>query len=407
MERDAAHGALLQPGLQKFWQAARQRLERNGRTITSSPMQFVGLTDAEISSICALTSRRRPPDNSIRITLAELETALRASSLGVGLIDALELVNGPVIDRRAARIDERDRAADLWATAHSHPAARTPDIGQWIDSIRRRGRLTRLGLVDPAAVMSAALDVLHRLSSDQHRANDAPRPLAALAADAVGDAHALDADKPLGVLVNDAIGTLTGMDDQRSAWRTFGIELDTVSTSALCFMLPGEAGSLVRAASAAAEPLRVTGRMVDRGLGLAVRPGDVVSVCENPAIVMMAADQLGAGCAPLVCLEGTPSSVTGRLLIELTRQSARLRVHTDFDFGGIAIMNHVIARHGAEPWMMSTADYIAALERRSTGLDRLIGMTAWDPDLSLEMNSHRRAVHEEAIADLLIRTLSP
>ena len=116
----------------------------------------------------------------------------------------------------------------------------------------------------------------------------------AVAADALGDAHALDPETPLGALVVDAVVALPGAADPRSAWRSFGVELGSASASALCYTLPDGAGATVQAARSMAE-LRITGRMLDRGVGLDVRPGDVVSICENPSIVMIAADRLGAG----------------------------------------------------------------------------------------------------------------
>ena len=406
MDPRTALDALAQPELGPLWESARRRLERNGRTITGSPIELTGLSDAEVSSICALLSRRRPADNNLRVRLAAVDDTLRASRVSVGLIEALEALSGPVIDRRAESADARDRQGDLWTAAELHPAARSKAIAQWLASVRRRGRLTRLGVDDPSAVLTTALDFLKRLTIDGHPAGTNPLPLAAVAADALGDAHALDPETPLGGLVVDAVVALSGSADPRSAWRSFGVELDSVSASALCYMLPGEAGSIVQAAWSMAEPLRITGRMLDHGVGLDVRPGDVVSICENPSIVMIAADRLGAGCGPLVCLEGMPSMVTSRLLVELRRLGATLRVHADFDFGGIAIMNHVAARHCAEPWLMGTTDYLAALERPSTGLDRTIGVTAWCPELSRAMNAHRRAVHEEAIVEVLLATLA-
>lgn len=406
MAGDETTGVLGVSELRALWQSARSRLERNGRTITSSPIQLHDLSDADVSSVCALLSRRRPPTNTVRVSLADLDAALRASGVGLGLIDALEATGGPIIDRRARRTEDRGRVADLWMAANAHPAARSDEVTQWLASVRRRGRLTRLGADDPAALLTAALNLIHRLTTDGRAASGGPRPLAAIAADTLGDAHALDPETPLGALVVDAVLALSGSTDLRAAWRTFGVDLDNISASALCFMLPGKVGSVLDAGCATAEPLRITGRMLDRGLGLDVQPGEIVSICENPSIVMMAADRLDSACRPLVCLEGMPSAVTGRLLGELTRRGARLRVHTDFDFGGISIMNHVINRYGATSWLMSTDDYVAAIQRRSIGLERTVGATPWDPDLSSTMNTHRRAVHEEVIEDVLIDSLS-
>ena len=213
MATDDSISTLSAPELQVLWTTARQRLERNGRAITSSPMNLTDLSDAEVASLCALLARRRPPTNTVRVSLAELDAALRASSVGLGLIDALQATGGPVVDRRAQRAAHRDRVADLWKLADSHPAAESDDVAQWLSSVRRRGRLTRIGADDLSDILTNALDFLLRLRSQLHEASAEPRPLAAIAADTFGDAHALDAETPLGSLVVDAVLALSGSAD--------------------------------------------------------------------------------------------------------------------------------------------------------------------------------------------------
>jgi uncharacterized protein (TIGR02679 family) len=276
----------------------------------------------------------------------------------------------------------------------------------WLSSVRQRGRLARLAVDDPAALLNEALDCLGWLTANRDINLVSPLPLPVAAARLFGDAHALDVDKPLGTVVADAVFAVSACDDLRTAWLTFGIQLDSVSTSALTFMLPGAFGSLVATARETAEPLRVTHRMLDHGHGLAVRRGEVVWLCENPSILTLAADRLGHSCQPLVCLEGMPSSVTGRVLAMLGQAGAVVRAHADFDLGGVAIMSHVTARYGVEPWRMRRDDYVAALGSPSSVLGHVIGATPWDPQLGPVMNLHRRAVQEEAILDALLSDLS-
>jgi uncharacterized protein (TIGR02679 family) len=398
--------ALGRAELQRLWEAARRRLERNGRSITSSAIELTELTDAELEGICALLGRRRPAGNRLRVSLTELDATLQASRAQAGLIEVLEALSGPVVDRLAQRADERQHRAELWRLAEAHPLARSEAVTQWLSSIRQRGRLTRLTAGDPTDLLLAALDCLAWLIADRATNLAQPIPLSALAAARLGNAHGLDPETPLGTLVGDAVAMLSGSSEARSTWLSFGVQVDTVSTSALTYQLPAHRGSVAEAARVGAEPLRVTSRMLDRGFGLDIRPGDVVWVCENPSVVTLAADRLAASCRPLVCLEGMPSSVTGLLLSELRQLGATLRVHTDFDFGGVAIMGHLTTRHRAEPWRMSRADYLAALDRPTTELEQRIGATAWDPELAEAMNHHQRAVHEEAIFDLLLADLA-
>ncbi len=407
MDTGDALELLGRPELERLWAAARRRLEGNGAALTTTPIVLDDLTDDEVTAICALLAQRRPAGNRLRVTLANLDAALRASSARCGLIETLEVLSGgPVIDRRARRADQRQQVTDLWRTAAAHPAAASEPVERWLASVRQRGRLTRLGVDDPAELLRVALDCAGWLITHQAANIDQPVPLPVLATGRLGDAHGLDPETPLGVLLADAVLTLSGAADVRSAWLSFGVQLDRVSSSALTYLLPGRPGTVVAAARASAEPLRITSRMLERDPGLLLEPGDVVWLCENPAIVSLAADRLGAGCGPLVCLEGMPSSVTGLLLTQLVQLGAVLRVHTDFDLGGVAIMNHVTARHGAAPWRMGCADYLAAAQGASIELEQVIGATPWDPDLSPAMNHQRRAVHEEAIADQLLADLA-
>lgn len=174
-----------------------------------------------------------------------------------------------------------------------------------------------------------------------------------------GDAHSLDPDTALGALIVDALQSIAEVADERSAWAAFGIQLDQVNTSALVLGLPGIDGSICAAATLDGQPLRIIRRMIDRGFGLdleAVRDGSApVWICENPAVVSIAADQIGRWCAPLACTEGMPAAVTASLLHLLSSVHADLRVHTDFDVGGMAIARHIIGRFGADPWNLGRA----------------------------------------------------
>jgi hypothetical protein len=54
------------------------------------------------------------------------------------------------------------------------------------------------------------------------------------------------------------------------------------------------------------DPFRITLRQLMNATELAVEPA-LVRVCENPAVLLEAANRLGEGAAPLVCTEGQPS----------------------------------------------------------------------------------------------------
>lgn len=409
---DASIAARLdRPELVRLWSTTRSSVERRGRQFGNTPVRLTNLTPAEVDAICGVLGRRRPAGDTINVDLQQLDTALRSSTTGVGLIETLEALGGPLRDLPTERSDLAADTVMLWASAIGHPAADDPRIKGWIESLRARGRLTRLGTGDPHQLLRLALDLIADLLEahlDTHSGDALTplTPLAVAAAERFGDAHALDPTTDLGILVADAARTLASCDDDRQAWRILGIELDQLSVSALVLNLPGVRGSICDVAAERGEPLRITARMLRTGIDLDLGRLERVWICENPAIVALAADRIGSAAEPLVCTEGMPSSATASLLTILAKSGADLRVHADLDAGGVAIAGHVIARFGAAHWRFGRAAYLAALSRPSIPLPQRIGATPWDPALGTAMNEHRRAIHEEAIAADLLTDLA-
>ena len=156
--------ALDRPELAPLWRAARERLERNGRTVTSSPIRLDGLSDGEVAAICGLLSRRRPRSNDMRVNLVEVDSVLRSGPTARGLVDTLEAMSGPVRDRKAERAALTDQRVALWTAAGAHPVvARHEPVRQWLDSLRRRGRIARIDADDPVALLTGALDTVEWL----------------------------------------------------------------------------------------------------------------------------------------------------------------------------------------------------------------------------------------------------
>lgn len=396
---------LDRPELARLWDTSRRRLERNGHAVSSSPIALEDLDAVELGAICALLGQRRPAEPKLRIRLDQLDEALSDAGYEGGLIGTLEAISGPIGDRPAARAADLEARNALWAAASAHPANQVDGVSDWIDSLRRRGRITRVDTDDPIQLLLDALDTIQRVTASSTVGDGRPHPLTVLAATSFGDAHALDPERPLGALVADGVCRLAGTEDARAAWQTFGIQLDQVNTSALTYMLPGRPGSILAAARSNCQPLRITHRMLDSDLGLGVNVGDQVWVCENPTIVVLAADRLGPSCQPMVCTDGMPAWVTSRLLVHLRSQGCELLVHADLDAGGIAIVNHLVNRFDASPWRMTTLDYTEALTGSTTDLVGAAGSTPWDPDLAVAMQRQGRAVHEEAIASTLLADL--
>lgn len=62
-------------------------------------------------------------------------------------------------------------------------------------------------------------------------------------------------------------------------------------------------------------------------------PGSDVYVCENPSVLIAAADQLGKSSRPLVCTNGRPSAAALRLLTGLAQGGTSVHVRADDDAG--------------------------------------------------------------------------
>ena len=63
-----------------------------------------------------------------------------------------------------------------------------------------------------------------------------------------------------------------------------------------------------------------------------------VYVCENPSVLIAAADVIGESSRPLVCTNGRPSAATLRLLAQLTAGGTTLHVRADDDVSGQEIV---------------------------------------------------------------------
>lgn len=359
------------------------------------------LTIKEYSCLCGLLGK--PPKatgDSLRLSLNELGAALQRAGLAPSLRAALERLDGPLRDERADRL-ERQRS---WANLLDDIAE--PRLHDSLRPAAAFGSFKRAAgsdLARAAQLLGQAQRVIAALPA-------AGMPLAWLAAQAVGDAHALDAGRPLASLVLNALKP--NVDEQpeesvRIRWSQLGVTVNELARPVLSLNLaaaPDSAiGRIIETARQHGEPLHLSLRTLLRS------PPDWrvaerrVYVCENPSIVALAADQLGAACAPLVCTDGMPAAAQQALLRQLREAGAQLRYHGDFDWPGIAIGNFMISRFAAQPWCFSASDY-----QPQAGGQRLVGpgvSASWDSALAAVMADADIAVHEEAVVDRLLSTL--
>lgn len=404
-------------------------------------------TDAQRAAAVRLVGRPRRGGATLRVDLAVVEQILRRGPWPAGLADAVETLTGPVVDREALRA----REAAGWAAARDalEPAARRFDgLLEWWHAWCAAGGLKRTASAEAARTGATStpeigarlvrdlLAVLDRLPAQG-------RPLAVLAREAVGDAHALDVSRPFGRLAATVVreafrpGTSSegpvrgpaGRDSSaRDAWAAAGVVISNVASTVVCLGIPGERGhdgAAARATATALEAMRVARMPVVltldqvRSGGVAVLPpGGIVHVCENPSVVEVTAARWAEwtpvdrgpdrdhqdGVVPvLVCTGGQPSTAVVEVLQRLSAAGAQVRYHGDFDWAGLRIARALDTHVSWVPWRFRAADYLAAVTEGTHSL-RLTGSPApspWDPGLATAMAEHARAVEEEFVADLL------
>jgi uncharacterized protein (TIGR02679 family) len=397
---------LARPGLRRLLAAARERFEANGGALGT--VTLTGLSVEEADALNGLLTPRVPyaPGVNARVRLRDLDSELRSSRLELSLAGALETAGGPVADRPAARAARAAQRAAAWETVVAHPVAGRPELAPWLEHARRGGAGER------TPTILRALDVVGALPAEGME-------LARLAArHAGGDSHALDRGRPLGRLVASALLVLERRPastdlpavEWRELWARAGVVCDDLSCTALVLGLrprrtsTGRLARRLRSAARAGEPAILTLRELRQGIALT---GDVLFCCENPAVVSAAATELGRHCAPLLCTQGWPNSATGLVLDAAARAGTEVRVHADFDWAGLAIVNRLASAPGALPWRYSADDYRAALSadlgsgRPPLGApsDGRLG------DLATALRQHGEAVYEEALIDALIADL--
>lgn len=371
----------------------RQRYERGA---PAGVLRLGALDKAEHAALAALAGRPARHVQSMQIDLAEIDAALARAGLAASLRDALEQLDGPILDTAAHRLRVRSQWQQV-VEACEHPglrAALRTSIGL--------GLLKRLCARRPEAGTRLVLDadqVLRRLPA-------AGIPRAQLAVAALGDAHALDAGSPVATLVLAALrhGSVPDNDAERARdlWAAAGVLVNELARPALALNLPGPTGA------APGEPVYFSLRCLVRSPPTWAVMDRPVFVCENPNLLAIAADQLGARCAPLVCTDGMPAAAQRILLAQLRTAGARLRYHGDFDWPGLRIGNHMVREHDARPWRFSTPDYRAAVvgaPRPGRTLDDAAVSALWDDALAGAMLADRLAIDEEAVADVLLADL--
>lgn len=391
----------------------RQRLRRRFELApvdgAVSLIRIDNLAEEERAALAALTGRPPGSARSMQFDLAAVDDSLRRSGVASSLRDALERLDGPMTHLATDRL----RREGQWAAVVD--GCTHPDLVGLLAVPEGRGLLKRLARMDAAranGLCRSAEAVLDRLPVEAATRSQ-------LAADVLGDAHALDNGQPVATLVlaawrrrgspaqaSEDEALLSTAERARDTWARAGVLVNQLARPALFLNLPvrsaGDGGRT-------GEPSYLSLRALLRAPPVWEVAGRRIFVCENANLVAIAADRWGPDCAPLVCTDGMPAAAQRTLLSQLARAGARLCYHGDFDWPGLRIASHVMREHGAGPWRLSAADYVTAA-RAASGLTRSLQGTAvdafWDGGLSPAMEQQGIAVAEEAVAAWLLADLA-
>ena len=340
------------------------------------------------------------------VGLGDLDERMRRADPVWDLRVVVEHLHGPLPDRATDAREQADAIAAIRDEARSLVPAE-PWVEAWLADLDR-GMLTRLHTRGELELLSTAARVLAELPGDGV-------PLPALAARITGDTKALGSTTLAGLVLRGIARRLDepaprSAADRRALWEASGVVPDDLASQVLVLNVTATGSPLadwLTEASAVGLPFRITLQQLVRQ---PLRHDEVgpVFVCENPAVLRAAAEQLGAASAPLVCTEGRPSMACLRLLDGLVAAGADVRYHGDFDWPGLRIGASLLAATGGRPWRFGAADYLDAVARVAprSALAGTRAASPWDPDLAHAMEGVGWTIFEEDVLDVLLDDLA-
>jgi uncharacterized protein (TIGR02679 family) len=394
----------------------RRRFERvqTGQSVDNIKMS--GLDPQEHAALASLLGRPPRYARSLQIDVRSVDAALQRSGIAASLRDALEQLDGPITDPTAARL----RLEASWSDAIGR--CRHGDLVGFLQTTAGVALLKRLARRDPAIgaeLCRNAEAVLRRLPAQGIARSQ-------LAAETLGDAHALDNGEPVARIVLAIWRQLASGEDRSAAsmvapaeddaeepaertrdiWARAGVLINELARPVLFLNLPVTTPANTHWRRG--EPAYLSLRALLRAPPQWDVQGRKICVCENPNLLAIAADRLGPDCAPLVCTDGMPGAAQRSLLSQLVQAGAGLHFHVDFDWPGIRIGNHLMGAHRAAPWRLGAADYMDAVRTIAHQPHILEGEAVealWDSALTAAMRQHRMSFAEEALAATLLGDL--
>jgi len=388
--------------LAPLWRAAHDRLS-SGRPVTR--VRVGPLDGREQAALADLLGLSRMPGEYVTVSLATLDQIL-TESVGTDTRAVVGRLVGPVGDRARDRQLAAAERAELWEWLDGHPVlARQPALVPWAQEVRSAG-LIQGSVARTREEVGRALRVLGELPGSGD-------PLPLLADRVLGDTHGLDEGTRCAGLVQRALAAIYDVEvpenaqQKRALWERAGVADDELSAVVLTAGLRPAGDDVVsqilRLCTEAGQAAALTLGQLRASGGPAGLPGQVW-VFENPSVLAMALARFGRRCPPIVVTSGWPNSAVILLLQLLAGAGTRLHYHGDFDGEGLRIAAAVVARTGAEPWRMSSADYLAAVSQGPpTGR---VSEAPWDADLAGHLRRVGITVAEERVGAGLLDQLA-
>lgn len=381
-----------------LWRAVHARLS-SGKPVARVRVGPLDL--AQRTAIADLLGAERLPGEYAEVALARLDEVLREAT-GQDSRGVVTRLIGPVGDRAGDRQRAAAERARLWDWLATHAVVEAqPALADWVSQVRRAG-LFDGSVVKTRDELERVLRVLDKVPADG-------RPLPAFADAVLGDTHALDEGKRCAGLVLKALAAIYDVPppadaaERRALWERAGVADDELSSTVLVAGLRTTGGNVVSKVLAACAQAGQAAVLTLRQLRAVTTLPNVhpdVWIFENPSVLALALDRFGDSCPPLVCTSGWPSSAGILLLNRLRAAGTALNYHGDFDGEGLRIAAHVVARTGAAPWRMTSADYLAAVSD-GPPVGRVTAVP-WDPALADHLVDVGKTVPEERLAVMLL-----
>jgi uncharacterized protein (TIGR02679 family) len=393
----------LPAGLAPLWQAVHARLS-SGRPV--SRVRVGPLDHQQQGALADLLGLPRLPGEHPVVSLAALDRVL-GEATGVTTRDVVTVLIGPLGDRAGDRQSAAAGREELWAWLSGHLVVTAqPALASWADGVRRGG-LTDGSLPRTREQLGRVLRVLGELPA-------AGIPLPVLADKILGDTHGLDEGTRCAVLVLRALAAIydvpvpANAQERRALWEQAGVADDQLSAVVLAagIRIPGDdvAARIMRLCAEAGHAAALTLGQLRASDWAGCRLPAAVWVFENPSVLAVALSRFGPRCPPMAVTAGWPNSAALLLLQRLAAGGTRLYYHGDFDGEGLRIAATVVARTGAEPWRMTSADYLGAVSEGPPA--GRVSEAPWDADLGAQLARVGVTVSEERVTAGLLDELA-